>query len=133
MTIPAKFFICLDSWPIMCTVLGGSHSYEQSFSRATGLLCNLLYDHIWTLGKKHMLRFCRVCFSLLLPQVAQARNMSIGEHRHCCVTFEISGFFAYSLCTDVRPPSEKKLGFFFRGRGDVCTQAIPIQILIFRM
>ena len=23
------------------------------------------------------------------PQVAQARNMSIGEHRHCCVTFEI--------------------------------------------
>ena len=25
-------------------------------------------------------------------QVAQARNMSIGEHRHCCVTFEISGF-----------------------------------------
>ena len=21
------------------------------------------------------------------PQVAQARNMSIGEHRHCCVTF----------------------------------------------
>ena len=23
------------------------------------------------------------------PQVAQARNMSIGEHRHCCVTFKI--------------------------------------------
>ena len=22
-------------------------------------------------------------------QVAQARNMSIGEHRHCCVTFKI--------------------------------------------
>ena len=22
------------------------------------------------------------------PQVAQARNMSIGEHRHCCVTYE---------------------------------------------
>ena len=22
-------------------------------------------------------------------QAAQARNMSIGEHRHCCVTFEI--------------------------------------------
>ena len=28
----------------------------------------------------------------LNPQVAQARNMSIGEHRHCWVTFEISGF-----------------------------------------
>ena len=25
-------------------------------------------------------------FWLLVPQVAQARNMSIGEHRHCCVT-----------------------------------------------
>ena len=24
-----------------------------------------------------------------LPQVAQARNMSIGEHRHCCVTFKL--------------------------------------------
>ena len=24
--------------------------------------------------------------------VAQARNMSIGEHRHCGVTFEIKGF-----------------------------------------
>ena len=23
------------------------------------------------------------------PQVAQARNMSIGEQRHCCVTFKI--------------------------------------------
>ena len=27
--------------------------------------------------------------ALLCPQVAQARNMSIGEHRHCCVTFKI--------------------------------------------
>ena len=26
---------------------------------------------------------------LLASQVAQARNMTIGEHRHCCVTFEI--------------------------------------------
>ena len=25
----------------------------------------------------------------LKRQVAQARNMSIGEHRHCCVTFKI--------------------------------------------
>ena len=23
------------------------------------------------------------------PKVAQTRNTSIGEHRHCCVTFEI--------------------------------------------
>ena len=23
------------------------------------------------------------------PQAAQARNMSIGDHRHCCVTFKI--------------------------------------------
>ena len=23
------------------------------------------------------------------PQVAQARNMSVGEHRQCCATFEI--------------------------------------------
>ena len=25
-------------------------------------------------------------------QVAQAQNMSISEHRHCCVTFKIYGF-----------------------------------------
>ena len=25
----------------------------------------------------------------LVLTLAQARNMSIGEHRHCCVTFEI--------------------------------------------
>ena len=23
------------------------------------------------------------------PEVTQARNMSIGKHQHCCVTFEI--------------------------------------------
>ena len=28
----------------------------------------------------------------VLAQVAQAQNMSIGEHRHCCVTFKIKGF-----------------------------------------
>ena len=28
-------------------------------------------------------------------QVAQARNMSIDEHCHCCLTFEISGFVTY--------------------------------------
>ena len=28
----------------------------------------------------------------LKPQVAQAQNMSIDEHRHCCVTFKIYGF-----------------------------------------
>ena len=28
-------------------------------------------------------------FQCVTPQVAQARNMSIGDHRHCCVTFEI--------------------------------------------
>ena len=28
-------------------------------------------------------------YDVILPQIAQARNMSIGEHRHCCVTFEI--------------------------------------------
>ena len=26
---------------------------------------------------------------LVKSQVAQARNTSIGEHRHCCITFEI--------------------------------------------
>ena len=35
--------------------------------------------------------FCRsmVLARWVAPQVAQARNMSIGEHRHCCVTFKI--------------------------------------------
>ena len=27
------------------------------------------------------------------PQVAQARNMSIGEHRHCCVTFKYKDLY----------------------------------------
>ena len=27
--------------------------------------------------------------AVVKAQVAQARNMSIGEHRHCCVTFKI--------------------------------------------
>ena len=32
---------------------GSVHSYEQSFSksRAAALLCNRLYDNLWTLGK----------------------------------------------------------------------------------
>ena len=25
----------------------------------------------------------------VVAQVPQARNISIGEHRHCCVTFQI--------------------------------------------
>ena len=25
----------------------------------------------------------------VVAQVAQARNISVGEHRHCCVTFQI--------------------------------------------
>ena len=32
------------------------------------------------------------CSSPVASQVAQARNMSIGEHRHCCVTFKIKEF-----------------------------------------
>ena len=27
--------------------------------------------------------------SPVYSQVTQARNMSIGEHRHCCVTFKL--------------------------------------------
>ena len=28
-------------------------------------------------------------YSSMAAQVAQARNMSTGEHRHCCITFKI--------------------------------------------
>ena len=34
-------------------------------------------------------------------QVAQARNMSIGEHRHCCVTFKYKDLYGkktYRFC-----------------------------------
>ena len=31
----------------------------------------------------------RLSYVRVQSQVAQARNMSIGEHRHCCVTFKI--------------------------------------------
>ena len=42
---------------------------------------------------EHCITFSKVtmCSTIKLhisPQVAQARNMSIGEHRHCCVTFK---------------------------------------------
>ena len=30
-----------------------------------------------------------VFFNKLISQVAQARNMRIGEHRYCCITFKI--------------------------------------------
>ena len=41
------------------------------------------------------------CVDYVAPQVAQARNMSIGEHQHCCVTFKIQGFVwekTYRFC-----------------------------------
>ena len=37
-------------------------------------------------------------FSPQSPQVAQARNMSIGEHRHCCATFKMYGKKTYRFC-----------------------------------
>ena len=53
---------------------------------------------IWTMCPNEQLRLSHKNWSFLYwilyegriirPQVAQARNMSIGEHRHCCVTFE---------------------------------------------
>ena len=33
-------------------------------------------------------------------QVAQARNISIGEHRHCCATFEIH---CIRICMEKKP------------------------------
>ena len=33
-------------------------------------------------------------------QVAQARNISIGEHRHCCITFEIH---CIRICMEKNP------------------------------
>ena len=43
---------------------GSVHSYEQSFSksRAAALLCNRLYDHIWTLGKSTCWGFVEFVF-----------------------------------------------------------------------
>ena len=35
-------------------------------------------------------KYCSEAFIwMATPQVAKARNMSIGEHRHCCLTFKI--------------------------------------------
>ena len=56
------------------------------------------------------------------PQVAQARNMNIGEHRHCCVTFKIWGFVwekTYRFCNlrkwkDFNKNSLPYLKFVFR-------------------
>ena len=40
----------------------------------------------------HLPLHCNPVISGVATQVAQARNMSIGEHRHCCVIFKIYGF-----------------------------------------
>ena len=59
---PSQFMWRFQGLSRFClfVLLRGWHSYEQSFSksRATGLLCNLLYDHMWTLEKST----CWVCF-----------------------------------------------------------------------
>ena len=55
-----------------------SLKYYQALNDMTG--------KIKTIGKKKK-NICRT--SQPGSQVAQARNASIGEHRHCCVTFEI--------------------------------------------
>ena len=51
---------------------GSVHSYEQSFlkSRAAALLCNRLYDYIWTLGKSTCWGFVEfVFFSVAVKNV----------------------------------------------------------------
>ena len=41
-------------------------------------------------------------------QVAQARNMSIGERRHYCVTFEIQGFVWEKNLSFLQPTRMKR-------------------------
>ena len=39
----------------------------------------------------------RKAFDLVGPQVAQTRNISIGEHWHCCVTFKHKDLYGKNL------------------------------------
>ena len=50
-------------------------------SQNYGYLVNFVILFINSWGRESVPR--------IIAQVAQARNMSIGEHRHCCVTFKI--------------------------------------------
>ena len=52
----------------------------------TSLLCGLRAE-LWPFYGFLCKRFS--LYIKVYTQVAQARNMSIGEHRHCCVTFKI--------------------------------------------
>ena len=76
---------------------------------ATDIIMNVVYVQVDVMGLRVyrvMLIFLflsdasSVLFTTLIiigclpctSRVAQARNMSIGEHRHCYVTFKIQGF-----------------------------------------
>ena len=37
------------------------------------------------------------------PQVAQARNIRIGEHRHCCVTSKYKNLYPPGICMGKKP------------------------------
>ena len=55
--------------------------------------------------------YLRACFGSVMlrvqSQVAQARNMSIGEHRHCCVTFKILRYVLERAFLSTHPNTEE--------------------------
>ena len=76
---------CYDSLGITQHELGDFKAALQSYQRAVEIRIKLF-------GQEHQSTADCYYFPGITqhePQVAQARNMSIGEHRHCCVTFKI--------------------------------------------
>ena len=81
----------------------GSVTRKKSSDFHGGIRFQSSFTIRWELEDKNFLKIDIICLddSLkyrimaiktnenFIPQVAQARNMSIGEHRHCCVTFKI--------------------------------------------
>ena len=81
----------------------GSVTRKKSSDFHGGIRFQSSFTVSWELEDKNFLKIDIICLddSLkyrvmaiktnenVIPQVAQARNMSIAEHRHCCVTFKI--------------------------------------------
>ena len=72
---------------ILCSPYISSRQQLSRLSRPFFLFMSLLwYCFLYFVNKSYI-----TCHAILhiQPQVTQARNMSIGENRDCCLTFEI--------------------------------------------
>ena len=80
-------------WVISCKTYPLKYGYRSNYQVQLRCKCQLLASLLATRRKRPAImlktRSNRSLGECVRSQVAQARNMSIGEHRHCCVTSKI--------------------------------------------